>query len=186
MDTGSRRGTLFHTLAQHFGQLPFLAEDLGVITPDVEQLRDQLGFPGMRVLQVGLEDIQPDNAHLPENHVWNSVVYPGTHDNNTAVGWYSALSGVKKAAIADYVGAPLRDPAWEMMAHLHGIAGTRQCDSHAGCVTVGQRSAHEHAGHHVRQLALAAACGLYLRHTRRRAGRTHHRPRAWHAPTDAR
>ena len=106
---------LFRTLARQFGKLPFLAEDLGLITPDVEQLRDQLGFPGMKVLQVGFEDIQPENSHLPENHAYNNVVYPGTHDNNTAVGWYSALSAAKKDAIARYVGAPFHDPAWEMM-----------------------------------------------------------------------
>jgi 4-alpha-glucanotransferase len=106
---------LFGTLARKFGQLPFLAEDLGLITPDVELLRDQLGFPGMKLLQVGLEDIQPDNSHLPENHVVNSVVYPGTHDNNTAVGWYSALSAAKKEAITQYLGGPLLDPAWDIM-----------------------------------------------------------------------
>ncbi|NLX53685.1 MAG: 4-alpha-glucanotransferase [Planctomycetaceae bacterium] len=106
---------LFHTLAHQFGRLPFLAEDLGLITPDVEQLRDQFGFPGMKVLQVALEDIQPQNSHLPEHHVYNSVVYPGTHDNNTAVGWYAALSGAKLAAIASYLGSPLQDPAWDMM-----------------------------------------------------------------------
>ncbi len=106
---------LFQTLARHFGHLPFVAEDLGVITPDVEALRDELGFPGMKLLQVGFEDIQPTNSHLPENHPHNCVVYPGTHDNNTAAGWYSALSRAKKQAITDYLGAALHDPAWEMM-----------------------------------------------------------------------
>ena len=110
---------LFGTLARKFGRLPFLAEDLGLITPDVELLRNQLGFPGMKLLQVGLEDIQPDNSHLPENHVVNCVVYPGTHDNNTAVGWYSALSAAKKEAIARYLGGPLLDPAWDIMRLCH-------------------------------------------------------------------
>jgi 4-alpha-glucanotransferase len=106
---------LFHTLAEHLGPLPFLAEDLGIITEDVESLRDDFGFPGMKVLQVGLEDIQPDNTHLPEKHPYNCVVYPGTHDNNTALGWYSALSAAKRQAIVEYLGAPLLDPAWDMM-----------------------------------------------------------------------
>jgi 4-alpha-glucanotransferase len=106
---------LFGALRKKFGRLPFLVEDLGLITPDVEELRDQLGFPGMKLLQVAFEDIQPENSHLPENHEYNCVVYPGTHDNNTTVGWYSALSGAKKEAIANYVGAPFHDPAWEMM-----------------------------------------------------------------------
>ncbi|MCU0958951.1 MAG: 4-alpha-glucanotransferase [Pirellulaceae bacterium] len=106
---------LFRTLRREIGDLPFLAEDLGLITPDVEALRDHFGFPGMRLLQVGLEDIQPDNIHLPEHHVFNSVVYPGTHDNNTALGWYSALSAAKKDAITQYLGEPLSDPPWDLM-----------------------------------------------------------------------
>ena len=106
---------LFRTLAKKFGHLPFLAEDLGLITPDVEALRDQMGFPGMNVLQVGLEFIDPENSHLPENHVPNSVVYTGTHDNNTAVGWYSALSAAKQDEISQYLGTPMQDPAWDMM-----------------------------------------------------------------------
>ncbi|AET33957.1 4-alpha-glucanotransferase [Pyrobaculum ferrireducens] len=64
-----------------------IAEDLGYITPDVEALRDELGLPGMRVLQFAW-DGNPANPHKPHNHVKNSVVYTGTHDNNTAVGWY--------------------------------------------------------------------------------------------------
>jgi 4-alpha-glucanotransferase len=110
---------LFQTLAAAFGRLPFLAEDLGLITPDVETLRDQMGFPGMKILQVGLEDIDSDNPHLPVNHVRNSVVYPGTHDNNTAVGWYNALTAAKQAAIAEYLGTPMLDPAWDMMRICH-------------------------------------------------------------------
>jgi 4-alpha-glucanotransferase len=106
---------LFRRLRDVFGDLPFLAEDLGVITPDVEALRDLFGFPGMKLLQVGLEDIQPTNPHLLENHLEQCVVYPGTHDNNTAVGWYSALSRSKLEAILAYCGAPLSDPAWDLM-----------------------------------------------------------------------
>ncbi|MHB8862003.1 MAG: 4-alpha-glucanotransferase [Pirellulaceae bacterium] len=110
---------LFNTLAGQIGQLPFLAEDLGVITPDVERLRDQFGFPGMKLLQVGLEDIEPDNWHLPEHHTYNSVVYPGTHDNNTTIGWYSALSAAKREAITRYLGASLQDPAWDLLRLCH-------------------------------------------------------------------
>ena len=105
----------FATLADQLGHLPFLAEDLGVITADVDHLRDKFGFPGMRLLQVGLEDIQPDNPHLPENYEENLVVYTGTHDNNTSVGWHSALSGAKIDAITQYLDTPLLDPAWDMM-----------------------------------------------------------------------
>jgi 4-alpha-glucanotransferase len=76
-------------MGEALGSLPILAEDLGVITPDVEELRDKFGFPGMRVLQFAF-DGKPDNPHLPENFPPHGrvVVYPGTHDNDTALGWY--------------------------------------------------------------------------------------------------
>ncbi len=80
---------LFTRMGEVLGSLPILAEDLGVITPDVEELRDKFGFPGMRVLQFAF-DGKPDNPHLPENFPEHGrvVVYPGTHDNDTALGWY--------------------------------------------------------------------------------------------------
>lgn len=83
---------LFTALKQAFGDLPILAEDLGVITPDVEALRDDFGFPGMRILQMGFSD--KNSGDLPHNYVANSMVYTGTHDNDTAVGWYSSKPGV--------------------------------------------------------------------------------------------
>ncbi len=70
--------------------LPLIAEDLGVITPAVERLRDALGYPGMVVLQFGF-DGDPRSPHLPENHVENRVVYTGTHDHDTIRGWYDSL-----------------------------------------------------------------------------------------------
>jgi 4-alpha-glucanotransferase len=69
------------------GSLPIIAEDLGVITPGVEALRDDFGLPGMKVLQFAWSD--PKNPFLPHNHIPNSVVYSGTHDNNTSVGWWN-------------------------------------------------------------------------------------------------
>ncbi len=106
---------LFDTLRHQLGQLPFVAEDLGVITPDVEELRDHYEFPGMRVLQVGFENIEIGNIHLPEYHVENGVVYTGTHDNNTTLGWYSKLPQFKQQAIAEALGAPLTQPAWDFV-----------------------------------------------------------------------
>ncbi len=107
--------TLFETLLQQLGKLPFLAEDLGVITPDVEELRDHFGFPGMRVMQVAFENIEIGNIHLPDYHLENSVVYSGTHDNNTTAGWYRLLPLHKQRAIADYLGHDLHDPAWDLL-----------------------------------------------------------------------
>lgn len=72
--------------------LPIIAEDLGVITPDVEELRDEFGFPGMRILQFGFSS-NAKNIDLPHNYHRNMVVYTGTHDNDTAVGWFKSEAG---------------------------------------------------------------------------------------------
>lgn len=80
----------FHTAEKELGRLPFIAEDLGMITPDVYALRDQFHLPGMRVLQFAF-DGHSDNPHLPENYVSNAVVYTGTHDNPPARGWFEDL-----------------------------------------------------------------------------------------------
>ncbi|WP_165249900.1 4-alpha-glucanotransferase [Paludisphaera soli] len=80
---------LFHALRQEFPELPFIAEDLGVITPPVEALRDEFDLPGMRVLQFGFAADPEAEKHLPFRHVPNCVVYTGTHDNDTSYGWIS-------------------------------------------------------------------------------------------------
>jgi 4-alpha-glucanotransferase len=81
---------LFREVERRLGPLPLIAEDLGIITPDVEQLRDELGFPGMRVLQFAF-DGDPRNPHLPANYPRESVAYTGTHDNNTILGWWASV-----------------------------------------------------------------------------------------------
>src|SRR5262249_50379962 len=81
---------LFASAQQVLGTLPFLAEDLGIITPDVNALRDAFHLPGTRVLQFAF-DGHTDNPHLPQNHVHDSVVYTGTHDNPPTRGWYEDL-----------------------------------------------------------------------------------------------
>ncbi|MDG3003908.1 4-alpha-glucanotransferase [Paludisphaera mucosa] len=78
---------LFHALKEKFPDLPFIAEDLGVITPPVEALRDEFHLPGMRVLQFGFAADPEAEKHLPFKHVPNSIVYTGTHDNDTSYGW---------------------------------------------------------------------------------------------------
>ena len=78
----------FRTLLKKFPNLPIIAEDLGYITPDVVELMKKFKFPGMRVLLFGFGDDLKRNPHLPEQYVKNSVVYTGTHDNNTIQGWY--------------------------------------------------------------------------------------------------
>jgi 4-alpha-glucanotransferase len=81
---------LFSALQRELGTLPFIAEDLGLITPDVGALRDQFDVPGTRVLQFAF-DGAADNPHLPHNYVPNTVVYTGTHDNATTRGWFAEL-----------------------------------------------------------------------------------------------
>jgi 4-alpha-glucanotransferase len=78
---------LFTSLKNALSDLPFWAEDLGVVTPDVEQLRDSFGFPGMRILQYAFGG-DARNHDLPHNFIHNCVAYTGTHDNDTTVGWW--------------------------------------------------------------------------------------------------
>jgi 4-alpha-glucanotransferase len=95
----------FETLNQRLGSLPILAEDLGIITPAVEALRDRFDFPGMRILQFAFGN-DPTSIHLPHHYVKNSVVYPGTHDNDTALGWWQQASTEEKEFLARYLGYP--------------------------------------------------------------------------------
>jgi 4-alpha-glucanotransferase len=89
--------------------LPLVAEDLGVITPRVHELRDELGIPGMVVMQFGYEG-PPANIHRLENHPRRAVVYAGTHDCDTALGWWRSLSvGARRAT-----GLPGVEPNWEL------------------------------------------------------------------------
>ena len=93
---------LFEALRGCVGQLPIIAEDLGVITHEVELLRDSFGFPGMRILQFAF-DGGGGNSYLPHNHVKNSVVYTGTHDNDTTRGWLDSLAEEKMRHICEYL-----------------------------------------------------------------------------------
>ena len=93
----------FETLGTTLGKLPILAEDLGIITPEVEELRDRFEFPGMRILLFGFSE-DSTNTHLPHNYVPNCVVYTGTHDNDTALGWWEKASEKEKQFFAKYLG----------------------------------------------------------------------------------
>jgi 4-alpha-glucanotransferase len=95
---------LLKSLQQELSVLPLVAEDLGLITPDVEALRKRFHLPGMRVLQFGF-DGEPTNPHLPHMHRHNSVVYTGTHDNDTTVGWFATLDSQTQRRVAAYLGS---------------------------------------------------------------------------------
>jgi 4-alpha-glucanotransferase len=108
-----RRGpgrALFDAAQRELGPLSLIAEDLGVITPPVERLRLELGLPGMVVLQFGFGG-GPRNPHRPENHVELLVVYTGTHDTDTAVGWWTSLSPRERAAS----GLDPAEPHWSLI-----------------------------------------------------------------------
>ncbi len=101
----------FDKIASALGPLNIVAEDLGIITEEVEQLRDVLGFPGMKVLQFGF-DGNPDNTHLPHNFTTpNCLTYTGTHDNDTTVGWFlsSQLDDTQRRTIKKMVNRNFRD-----------------------------------------------------------------------------
>ncbi len=94
---------LFDALTAAIGKLPVIAEDLGYITPEVLALRDRYDFPGMKIVQFAF-DSGASNAYLIHNHQKNSVVYSGTHDNDTTVGWYHSLSDPQRKRVDHYVG----------------------------------------------------------------------------------
>ena len=107
----------FSAVKRELGVLPFIAEDLGLITPDVGALRDQFCIPGTRVLQFAF-DGHSDNPYLPHNYVSNTVVYTGTHDNPTTRGWYEELPVYQRQNLWSYLKSPEREGgevSWELM-----------------------------------------------------------------------
>ncbi len=108
----------FETLGQTLGSLPVMAEDLGVITPEVEQLRDRFNFPGMRILQFAFSG-DSDNPYLPHHYIQNCVVYPGTHDNDTTIGWWQQATAGEKQMVAKYLGysspEEIKEINWEFI-----------------------------------------------------------------------
>lgn len=105
---------IFHAIERQTGDVSFVIEDLGLITPDVEALREELGFPGMKILQFAFGE-GPENPYLPHNVQPNSVMYSGTHDNQTTVGWYQSRSERERRAIQRYIGKDGSDIAWDLI-----------------------------------------------------------------------
>ena len=94
---------LFRVMKERLGDKEIIAEDLGYLTPSVHRLLEDSGYPGMKVLQFAFSG-DPANLYLPHNHVENSVVYTGTHDNQTTVGWYKTAAKYERAFIHRYLG----------------------------------------------------------------------------------
>jgi len=111
---------LFEAIEQDLGHLPILAEDLGVITPEVEALRNHFNFPGMKILQFAFDSkeaggLNATNAFLPHNHSANAVVYTGTHDNDTTKGWYRERNPEEKDLVRRYLARPDDDIVWDFI-----------------------------------------------------------------------
>jgi 4-alpha-glucanotransferase len=100
--------------------ISFLAENLGVITPDVTETMERMDFPGMAVLQFGFSGDARDNPHAPHNYGANLAAYSGTHDNNTALGWYREdATAAERLALAEYTGrTPAEEEVPEIMVRL--------------------------------------------------------------------
>jgi 4-alpha-glucanotransferase len=114
---------LFHALGAALGPLPLVAEDLGLITPEVDALRQELKMPGMKVIQFGFGD-KGAHIHLPHRFTADTVVYTGTHDNDSTQGWWNSAGEAEQKAITAYVGPlPIRDgllrPVWPLIRAIH-------------------------------------------------------------------
>jgi 4-alpha-glucanotransferase len=105
---------LFHALEAALGPLPLVAEDLGLITPEVDALRLNNKMPGMRVLQFGFGDKAAHN-HLPHRFVPSTVAYTGTHDNDTTQGWWNVAGSFERGAVEAYVGPVNQKPVWPLI-----------------------------------------------------------------------
>ncbi|XWN36640.1 MAG: 4-alpha-glucanotransferase [Balneola sp.] len=105
---------LFDTILKNCGELPILAEDLGFVTEGVEKLRDKYNFPGMKIIQFAF-DSDSSNSFLPHNYSKNCVVYSGTHDNDTSIGWYNGAPEVEKHRARVYTRSTGNDINWEFI-----------------------------------------------------------------------
>jgi 4-alpha-glucanotransferase len=105
---------LFKAIAKALGPVPIIAEDLGVITPDVDALRKKFGYPGMRILQFAFAGDASDRF-LPHNHESDTVVYTGTHDNNTSVGWWAEATDHERHFARGYLATDGQDIAWTLI-----------------------------------------------------------------------
>ena len=108
----------FNTLFKHFTHLPIIAEDLGVITPDVREVMNLFKFPGMRVLLFAFNEGLPTNPFAPHNYIKNCVVYTGTHDNNTIKGWFKKETSLEdRKRLSEYIGRNVSEKTihWEFI-----------------------------------------------------------------------
>jgi len=168
---------LFVALERALGTLPIVAEDLGVVTPEVEALRDRFAFPGMKVLQFAF-DGSPDNPYLPHRYPPNCVAYTGTHDNDTSTGWYERATPAERETLRRTLGRDVGDPAWDLI----GLGQASLADTFLvpaqDLLSLGREARMNFPGRpagnwtwRVREGALDGALGARLREQTRETGR---------------
>jgi 4-alpha-glucanotransferase len=111
-------GDFFKTVQKNFPDITIVAEDLGIITPDVKEIIQKFEFPGMKVLLFAFGDDLPTNPYAPHNHRKNCIIYTGTHDNNTIRGWYdNELDADSRKRISEYLGRKITEENvhWELI-----------------------------------------------------------------------
>lgn len=137
---------LFITIEQALGALPILAEDLGEITQDVIDLRDQFGLPGMKILQFAFQS----NAHdpfLPHNYPANCVAYTGTHDNDTVTGWFSTAPEKERDFCRRYLARSGDDIAWDMIRAVWGSVAVFALAPMQDVLSLGTEARMNYPGH---------------------------------------
>ena len=110
---------LFRALEAALGPLPLVAEDLGMITAEVDTLRMELGMPGMKVIQFGFNS-KGAHIHLPHRFTPDTVAYTGTHDNDTTQGWWNTASKLEQKAVEAYLGQVGKRPVWPLIRAIAG------------------------------------------------------------------
>jgi 4-alpha-glucanotransferase len=114
---------LFDAVRDALGDVALVAEDLGTITPDVRRLLAELDIPGMKVLQFAF--FEPNSPYLPHRHVPNAVVYTGTHDNDTARGWWESLEPATRQRVRDYLGCDGPEIEWDLIREAYKSVADR-------------------------------------------------------------
>ncbi len=175
---------LFDKLEKNLGDVPLIAENLGVITEGVTKLMDRFGFPGMAILQFAF-DSDESNEFLPHNYREALVAYTGTHDNDTLMGWWSDTASTQnaeqiaraKAYCTEYLGLESGHEAeqlsWKAIESPHALGGTLCCDTRSGPVGTWRLRPHEYARNNKWKLGLASCAGCPGCGRRRPPGNAH-------------
>ena len=161
---------LFRALEAALGPLPLVAEDLGLITPEVDALRQELGLPGMKVLQFGFSN-KGAHIHLPHRFTPDTVAYTGTHDNDTTQGWWKTAGKAERAAVEAYAGPVGKRPVWPLIRAVEASVAQMAMLPAQDLLRTRLGGAHEYAGGWSRQLELARPGGKLEAGTGGAAGR---------------